>query len=324
MKVFTYPKDWYPDDLNSRLDFNEFENSETNEALFIGLAATYDKEIINTLGSYNRTVYLNLEHPCTLYSGKNSIGLNPIQQQILFSEVYTICPYTAEWLNAKENIKTKFLATPYMHNLKYDLYHSVNKKFDVAYAGLIHHEEISSYIEAIKSFKYVFTSINSYNRIHNVDHMITHNNIPNIQKWNILAKTKIAVIQNNLYLKPEQIRNIQNTEDWSKNFAFSDLSSSCIPQLKSRTVESALCKNLMLVKKDKWNVIEYWFEPNKDFIYFENATHLKALVAHLLKQYESQEIQQIIKNAYNKVVKYYNTKHIFDRIKQGKGVLDEI
>jgi len=321
MRVNTYGQDWYPDDINSKLNFDEFTNDQSNNVLLVGLAPTYDMNVINSLPSYARTVYFNIEHPCTLYAGKNATGLDPIEQQTFFTDVYTICPYTATWFNEVLKTKTRFVPMPYVHNLKYNTYANSRKKFDIVYAGLIHDDEIAGYVQAIKSFNYVFTSIPAYNRIHTVDSLITHNNIPNTGKWTVMSATKLAIIQNNLYLLPEQINSVKRLPNWEANKAFSHLDTRVIPQLKSRTVESALCRNLMLVKRDHWNVIENWFKPNEDFIYFDDAEDLRQKTKELLEKYESKEIQAIVDSAYNKVVKYYNTKYLFERIKNGQEVL---
>ena len=99
MRVLTAPWGWYPDDINSKLNFDEFAVPSSDEGLFIGISCTEDPFIINFLKNFKRKVYINLEHPCTLYTPTNKLNLSPIEQQTLFDEVYTICPYSADWLN---------------------------------------------------------------------------------------------------------------------------------------------------------------------------------------------------------------------------------
>ncbi len=319
MNVVTLAHGWYPDDINSKLNFDEFKSTiKTDDLLLVGVPCTEEPEIIKVLPHFNRTVYINLEHPCTLYGGNNRIGLTPIEQQTIFTEVYTICPYTAEWIN-NLNLGTKMVAMPYMHNLAYNDIKDYEKTHDVAYAGLIHHKEIASYIETMAKHRHIFTTIPEYNRIHVADHLATHTNILNTEKWKILAKTKMSIIQNNLYLKPDQIENVRQLPHWESNEAFSHIESGLLPQLKSRTVESALCKSLLLVKKDPWNVIEHWFKPDEDFIYFEDCEDLDNKITQISNDY--QNYQQIVDNAYNKVINYYNTKYIFQRIKEGLEIL---
>ena len=318
MQVITLPHDWYPDDINSKLNFDEFADEEWQDALFVGVTATKLPQIVENLDKLPRSVYINLEHPCTLYGGNNEIGLSPVEQTTIFNEVYTICPYTADWINELQ-LGTKAVPMPYMHNLKYNVYADIPKTHDVAYCGLIHHEEIASYIRAMSSFKYIFTTIPDYNRVSSVNHLATHAGIPNVDKWGVLATSKTAVIQNNLYLTDAQIAAVRTLPEWDKNEAFSHIDEGLLPQLKSRTVESALCKSLMLVKRDPWNVIEYWFKPGEDFVYFDDAEDLAERVREISTNYEKYE--QMIENAYNKVVNFYNTRYIFQRIKEGLPIL---
>lgn len=312
MRVLTAPWGWYPDDINSKLNFDEFADQSTDECLFVGISCTEEASIVGMANNFKRKVYINLEHPCTFYGPTNKLGLDPIHQQTIFDEVYTICPYSAQWLN-NLNIGTKFVAMPYPHNLAYNMPQPATKEYDVAYCGLVHSDEIASYIDAIKDTKYFFSTIKPYNRVNKVNHLATHENIPNVEKWNLLAKSKTAIIQNNLYLQPGQADHIKALPRWKENEAFSHVEEGLLPQIKSRTVESALCKSLMLVKRDLWNVIEEWFVDGEDFIYFDDTSDLRDKIFEINKNWEKYKI--FVDNAYNKVIDKYNTKYIFEKIK---------
>ena len=321
MLVYTNASGWYPDDINSKLDFNQFSSDpseQEKEILFVGHGSFSDKKLVEFCvnDTHHRKVYVNLEHPCSLY---DEVAERGIAQQLIFDEVYTICPYSAAWFNTIQD-DTKFFAMPYPHNLKYDIYHGKNieKIYDVAYNGIIHSQEIASFIKAIANHKHFFSTITKWNRLHDVDKYATHDNIPNIEKWNLLSKSKMAVIHNNLHIHPHQVNFIKSNPKWQNNEAFSDVDRLVLPQLKSRTVESAICKSLMLVKSDDWNVMEHWFEPDKDFIYFDDASDLNDKISEIKKDWDS--YSHIPENAYKKVIEKYNTKYIFDKIKNGEEI----
>jgi len=320
MKVVTIPHGWYPDDINSRLDFDEFSSKSEESILFVGISCTEQIDPIHLAMNTKYSAYVNLEHPCTLYGPNNSLGLDPISQQMMYNQVYTICPYTADWLNSIQS-NTKFIPMPYPHNLKYDIYEEerIKKVYDVAYCGLIHSDEIASYIRAISPYKYFFSTIKEYNRNKTVNNLATHDNIPNTKKWDVLSTSRASIIQNNLYLNAEQIKIVKNLPRWNENKAFSHIDTGLLPQLKSRTVEAAICKSLMIVKKDPWNVIEHWFEPGKDFIYFEDPLDLSEKVKDIKANWE--KYIPMIENAYQKVKTTYNTKHIFEQIKNRKEII---
>ena len=111
MHVVTLTHGWYPDDINSKLNFEEFGDGDLREVLFVGIPATEEPAVVAALPKVPRRVYVNLEHPCTLYGEPNRLGLDPVQQQTIFNEIYTICPYTADWFNGL-NLGTKMVAAP--------------------------------------------------------------------------------------------------------------------------------------------------------------------------------------------------------------------
>ena len=60
MRVLTAPQGWYPDDINSKLNFDEFASEESEEGLFVGISCTEDFNIIRYLSNFKRKVYINL------------------------------------------------------------------------------------------------------------------------------------------------------------------------------------------------------------------------------------------------------------------------
>ena len=123
------------------------------------------------------------------------------------------------------------------------------------------------------------------------------------------------VIVNLLFLKPVEIDNIKGLGDWEKNEAFSHLESGTIPQQKTRAIESAVNKCLMLVRRDPWNVIEHWFQPDVDFIYYNDEDDLANKINEVLLDWDS--YSSIIENAFQKVVSNYTTEKFVNRIKRG-------
>jgi spore maturation protein CgeB len=71
-----------------------------------------------------------------------------------------------------------------------------------------------------------------------------------------------------------------------------------IPQIKSRIFESGFCKCIPLVYFDKSKIIENFFEPDVDFIYFYTIDDLKILINKILNDYESYKF--IAENIYKK------------------------
>jgi len=83
-----------------------------------------------------------------------------------------------------------------------------------------------------------------------------------------------------------------------------------VPQLKSRIFEAAFCRSLILCKKDNFNVIEKYFTPNKEFVYYEEGK-LFEKVNSILGNFE--DYLPLIERAYNRAVKEYTTAAFYEK-----------
>ena len=83
------------------------------------------------------------------------------------------------------------------------------------------------------------------------------------------------------------------------------------PQIKTRPFEAAFCKSLILCKKDQWNIIEEWFEPNTEFLYYEDSNDLYHIIRKALDNYS--DYQDIIERAHTKALNNYTTRHFINK-----------
>jgi spore maturation protein CgeB len=129
----------------------------------------------------------------------------------------------------------------------------------------------------------------------------------------LLSKSKISVGFNLIFLTPQQISNLKSTPniDAFKNIDIA-YTKAMLPQMKTRMVEAAACKTLMLIYKDDWNVIEEWFEPNKHFLYWETFEELENLISEVSTNYEK---YWPIVEAANEHVQQYSIDKLMNKIK---------
>ena len=106
-----------------------------------------------------------------------------------------------------------------------------------------------------------------------------------LEKLNLISKSKITIVHN--------------------------LTGNYTPQLKSRPFEAALCKSLILCKKDDWNFIEEWFVEGEDFLYYNDSNDLKLLIDNILNNYDS--YSNMIENSYNKAINNYTTRKFVEK-----------
>ena len=81
-----------------------------------------------------------------------------------------------------------------------------------------------------------------------------------------------------------------------------------MPQFKTRIHEAAISRTLNLVRRDNWNVIEDFYEPDGEFIYFDNEEHLSEKIQYILSNWN--DYQKVIDNAFQKSLKYTTNQFV--------------
>lgn len=226
----------------------------------------------------------------------------------------------------------------------------MGKKYDIIYSGGIYSDWLFDDLKTISKFNYKFVAYNgvlTYKFLPNLyivkkikqkfPHLkflekgaryITDSNIPHLEKWKIMAQTKITIVHNIVPCYASNLVNIYNTEGWQDNEAFSLLprpnfftsittffnqlrgKTYIVPQLKSRAFEAALCHSLILCRRDQFNIIENFFEPEKEFVYYEPGK-LEEKIREILSNWSVYEL--VIENAHKKFLAEYTTEKFFEK-----------
>lgn len=243
---------------------------------------------------------LELEEPNKFFIGDNSDSYDD-----KFYRIFTICPYTADWLNKKYNTH-KRIPVFFPFNERY-IPKKAKKNIDVIYSGHIVSSKLKKELLELTAFNYALIS-NSNSTL------VTHKSISYEEKMELYAKSKITLVHNILF-KPyiHRIITLWMCGDFWENKAFSKVprpwkpwelfkSNIYIPQLKSRVFEAAFSRSLILCQKDDFNVIERYFEPNREFVYYQPGS-LSSTIQEILNNYS--KYQKIIDNAYIKAKREY-------------------
>ena len=119
------------------------------------------------------------------------------------------------------------------------------------------------------------------------------------------------------------VLNVWKYPNWKVNKAFADIPGVFtllkrllagpeleVPQLKSRIFEAAFCRSLILCKKDNFNVIETYFTPNEEFIYYEEGK-LVQTVNKILVNYDT--YLPVVEKAFKRAISQYTTSAFFEK-----------
>lgn len=246
---------------------------------------------------------LEIEEPNKIF-----LNDNPDAYDHYFSKIFTICPYTTKWLNGRQKNSKR---TPIFYPTNEEYIPKKTKKiYDIIYIGNIVSPKIIEDVKIISNFNYRFVSFSK-------NPLVTNRDVSYEEKLKLISQSKIALVHNLLFLRPYHILNIWRSKDWQKNEAFKLVphwsqfwkaftdKNIIVPQAKTRLFESALARSIILCKKDPFNIIERYFVPNKEFIYYEEDK-LEETIEKILKNYN--KYKKVADNAYKKARKNYTTK----------------
>lgn len=291
MKVlnFVRPENGLTEDPLYYLHFDEYEDICGDFYLFM---ADFTTEIQDEKYNDKKKIAITFEEPNFCVGDSPHAVIHEYADKI-----YTLCPFISEVDPKRELIFFPF-------HQKYIPRQDLEKTIDIVYFGSIPQSfPFTHYInDILPKFNYRFGQYSRGNM-----RRCTYQ-----QKLEAIASSKITLIHGLCNTASNAEARFRAFPNGDKIKAFNCIKShSLTPQVKSRMFEAAFCKSLMLVQRDPFNVIEYWFEPNKDFIYFDNANELQALIKDITENFD--KYLGMIDNANRKAMNNYTVNHFVNR-----------
>ena len=309
----------FNDPIEKYYGLENFSVDDGEKVFFHGMGCIEKPNYKIKYQNYKKKAFWNLEHPCAWYSN-DQYKFSSANVDGYFDKVITICPYTAEWLNQIQGKNTfVFPDSQFPFNKKLVTNKKEEKIYDVIYWGGVHHQDHLDFVDSMTSFNYNFLSLGPeyWNQDYNNSGLakyITEINLPRKQMWELLRKTKICLISNKLYLNDTHVKSIKSIQKWEQCEAFSHLETRQLPQIKTRMIECAVNRCLMLVKDNPWRVDEYSFESGKDFIYFDKNEELPALIEDISKNWHKYE--EMVESAFVKATTRHTVKNLVTQIEK--------
>lgn len=287
---------------------DRLSDDDSDSVFFNGVEFIDDVTLLLPYKDYKRRVIFAHWSPCEYMTKKDYYYFDAYES---FTEVYCVCPFTCNFMNNYYGYE-KFIYIPYpFTNYSVDTFYQYDSL--VSWFGSIHGDDHIKAIETIEKYSYKFITSQKNTWMHHPYEYTkcTHVALSSSDKLKEVSKTRASLTFNKLYASPQTkyntglSSNIHHAFDYMKSYAIA-------PQFKVRTHEIATCKSLILCKKDPWNLIEDFYEPNKHFIYFENTSELEDILNDVDKNFE--KYISIIEAAYEQVQKY-SVENIFEFIK---------
>lgn len=328
MKIFDWATKVSKEDPMQQYDFKRFEGLAGDYYLiearlkFSLLEEIKDKKI----------VYLQVEEPNRFMSPDPAFRGD--EYDTYFHKILTCCPYTAKWLNKRQGTNRREVV--YIPINEEKIPPKTEKKHDIIYVGNINSFELDRNIKTISKFNYRlvarshnigFSSWFSYRilKSHKKNKFITDHEVDYKTKMRLLAESKISLVHGVLWCRGETLRaawatpGIEDHEAFSllpkKNlfnylWSFVSRKEYLVPQLKTRFSEAAAAGALMLVRKDPFNIVESYYTPNKEFVYYEDGK-LESKIKEILDNWPKYE--KIANAARERTIREYTTKSFFEK-----------
>lgn len=270
-----------------RLGFENIDTSDS-ENVILHIDGFFDKGYCDFEKESNKKYFcLDFELPNNFGVESRKLATVNIYEK-KYDKIFTICPYTAKIRNKileKNVYEYVYYPSPKSWNREN------NKEIDICYFGsnsdLILNDSILNYNHLV-----VNRNGGKYCNKHNVSFD---------EKMEIISKSKITIVHNILFFKGVADQNFFEVRNKL-------LGTNIITQHKSRVIEAARCKSLMLCREDDFNIIEDFFTPNEDFLYYNND-NLSEILNNVLTNYE--DFKFIVENAYEKVNNKYDIKNFY-------------
>lgn len=290
LKDFKYN---YPDDPISKMEFERFSDKAKECYLFLGLVSyaghTYD------LNKFNKNdkpkIVLTFEEPPLL--GTNYFN-DHINTFLLADKVLTTDVYMAEIFENREGCCTPFNQNyiPPITKKKYDSFMSCSWALN------------NSHIQGIKEVMSKFNSVLMCYTKKSPE--INFINCTYEEKVRLMAESKIGITTHYFPLSSGSSSLYKKIPNYEKIKTFKNLDKGYITQMKCRTFEYAFCRCLILCYKDDWNVIERFFKPDKEFIYYNDMNDLSEKIKYISEHYS--EFEFIVENAFQKAMNNYTVE----------------
>ena len=314
-----------PDTNAHHWHLEELSQPSESEVLLYGYNASDNLSLRKRFQNYSRKVYFNNWAPCEFAQERKDKGQehDAFKKESFFDEIYSICPYSNKWLNSLK-LGREYKDTFYPFHKKL-IPESTKKHYDVIYHGGIHGQEHLDCIRVMLNHNYRYCTMT--HNIHNnygqsltgrCLRFATNTNLKFKDKIQLIAQTKISVCYNLVHVSPEHVPGIQSYDDWQGNEAFSEVGKwNVMPQFKTRMHEAAISKTINLVLKDSWNIAEQYYEPDREFIYFENADDLENKIKEIKNNWE--DYIPMTERAYKKALNY-TTQNFITEIRRNNEV----
>lgn len=313
MKVVTQDGLWPSYDTFWHIfDWTKFEDDPRTNNLRLYFGCNYD---VNSLDKEKVNVFLSGEHPGIFFVGKQpGVNLpNQIRMEEAFDYKLTYNPMVAESGRGYDLVTYPYDVEHVYKNLNLSPERMPEKTFDVTLCGTnpAPDRPLKSWVSVMQNYKHSFCSPHPPGELKNWE-----------DKQMDIAMSKSNIVFSVFFGSDVRAKIFSESNfPWIKFILDPELGRWVVTQFKPRIHDSAAMKSLMLCYKDPFadlphpykTPIEYYYEPDVDFLYFENSSHLNEILQDVKENFDAPKYKNMIDSAYTKLVNNYTTEIWYEK-----------
>uniref|UniRef100_A0A7S4GHG5 Spore protein YkvP/CgeB glycosyl transferase-like domain-containing protein n=1 Tax=Eutreptiella gymnastica TaxID=73025 RepID=A0A7S4GHG5_9EUGL len=308
-----------------------------NRSEALGFEVVRNKETPYINISYQ--ISINFEEPNGVFIENKAAGLADELQALKTKEsheahVFTMCPYSAEWVN---NIVQYCKRTPMWQAMPRSMIEPFvplrDRQFDVMYMSsrTVNGPVFEALTQVFPKFTYRWVNDHKWPQFHGKVRNTDYRKSLAHRLW-VTRSSRAALIVNALFFDtPLRTYNDYTSRPILKThpafkafFKWDEIKAReaeghshsgpwpplVLPQMKSRTFEAAMSGALMLVFNDGVNIIEKYYEPDTEFVYWYNTSDLLQRLHDVVKFPDRYE--PIARKAYERTQRQYTVDQWID------------
>jgi hypothetical protein len=283
----------FAEDPVKKLNFEKFSNDERTDKRILHVESIKDYSQFQKKEGF-KYYLLDLELPNKWIN--HDTRVQSYANELIYDRIFSICPFTALHRNSflgRELYVSVFFPFP-----EEFIPTNFDKKYDLIYCGNSDFE----WARKINFMKYNSIKIGN-NAINGAKNFLPSYS----EKLKLFSFSRIAITWNEYPLCEQAYKNVMTLDNVDNYFKIINKK---LTQHKSRIMEAAFTKAIILCKKDEFNIVERIFEENIDFIYFDEQ-NVNDVIYEVMSNYE--KYQRIADNAYEKAKRFYTVSQFYDK-----------
>lgn len=275
------------------LDFSFSQDDPRSSDIRLYLSPTEQNIFDDKMKNYS----LDLETPNRWINHDNRKFA--FEQEKLCEKIFCLCPFFAKKRN--ETLGTQKYKEVFFPFSKNKIPINKEKNFDLIYISNSNPPWIHE-LRKLKDFKICILGA--------TNPLSTHSSPTYESKIDLISRSKVCIVHNEYYLRPSHNNILDNEKEFEELKKYIEVRNFKTTQHKSRVMDAAFCRSMMLCKKDEFNIIENIFKEKNNFLYFDDFNIIDTIL-ETINNYS--KYKEMVDTTFDFALNNYTTEQFYNK-----------